>query len=467
MARWHSCNVLHVGADKRRIWQFDPRNGQFALGREQTSANGDALPYALVTKTWRSLWQPKLNIAWLPPENVFLRVIQLPKSSLDETCAMVELQLEKLSPIPVNQVVWSLHVWPQAGGLPAPSEATMGELQTVIVMLAEREAVEQFLGQLEGQGYLADRLEIPVVDQLQASVVDGDGAWIYPAISGEKNAAVVAWWADGRLRNLNLISVPETGDPAASLAAQLSQLTMAGELEGWLKGTPAWHLVAEPKVAVEWEAMLRPALEAPIEVHAPLLPAQLAGLTAKRAANSAVKANLLPKEYSTRYTQQFHDRLWMRGLGAVLSVYVVGVVIYLLALAVFGWRTESVVTKTKELGPAYTNAMQLEARLEVLKDRQALKFAALDSWKATAETLPGELQLEGFTFSDGRKLQLNGTGPAGSEKAILDFADELRKVRGADGQLLFGKTEIPNWATGPGGGLSWRFNWELKRAEAP
>jgi hypothetical protein len=40
-------------------------------------------------------------------------------------------------------------------------------------------------------------------------------------------------------------------------------------------------------------------------------------------------------------------------------------------------------------------------------------------------------------------------------------------VRGADGQLLFGKTEIPNWATGPGGGLSWRFIWELKRAEAP
>jgi hypothetical protein len=89
MARWHSCNVLHAGADKRRVWQFETRNGQFVLGREQATANGEALPYAQVTKTWRSLWQPKLNIAWLPPENVFLRVIQLPKSNLDETCAMV------------------------------------------------------------------------------------------------------------------------------------------------------------------------------------------------------------------------------------------------------------------------------------------------------------------------------------------------------------------------------------------
>lgn len=458
MARWHSCNVLHVGADKRRVWQFDARNGQFALGREQAAADGEALPYALVTKTWRSLWQPKLNVAWLPPENVFLRVIQVPKSSLDETCSMVELQLEKLSPIPVTQVVWSLHVLPQVEG----------ELQTVIVVLAERDAVEHFLGQLEGQGYLPDCLEIPVLDQLQATQASEDGAWVFPTSSGLKSSALVAWWRNGALQSLSVISLPDLGDRAAALQAQLAQITWAGELEGWISGTPRWHLVADEATAGEWENLLRQAVETPVQVVASLPPAQLAALTATRAARSEVKVNLLPKEFSTRYTQQFHDRLWMRGLGAVVSVYVVGVVIYLAALGVFGWRTSSVETKAKNLGPAYTNAMQLTARLEVLKDRQALKYAALDSWKAVAETLPGELQLEGFNFSDGRKLMLNGTAPAGSEKAILDFTDELRKVRTAvDGQLLFdpAKTEPPNYTTSPGGGLAWRFNWELKRTE--
>lgn len=212
---------------------------------------------------------------------------------------------------------------------------------------------------------------------------------------------------------------------------------------------------------------MRLAVDAPVRLVPALPPAQLAALTAKRAAAAEVKVNLLPKEFSTRYTQQFHDRLWMRGLGSVVAVYFVGVVIYMIALAVFDWRTQSLETKALNMGPAYTNVTQLEARLEVLRDRQALKFAALDSWKAVAETLPGELQLEGLNFSDGRKLMLNGTAPAGSEKAILDFADELRKVRSADGQALFDpkKTEVPNYSISPGGGLGWRFNWELLRVE--
>lgn len=231
MARWHSCNVLHVGPDARRVWQFDARNGEFALSREETAAADEALPYALVTKTWRSLWQAKLNVAWLPPESVFLRVAHLPQSSLAETVSMVELQLEKLSPIPITQVVWSVHVLPPAPSSEEPSEGTAPKLQTVIVLLAERKAVEEFLGQLEGQGYLADRLEIPVVDQLAATEATEEGAWIFPEAVGGHNNALVAWWYGGVLKNLNLLSLPATGDRAAAVREQLAQVAWAGELE--------------------------------------------------------------------------------------------------------------------------------------------------------------------------------------------------------------------------------------------
>ena len=200
MARFHTCNVLHVGPDRRRLWQFDARNGGFAAQRDQAVEAGEALPYALVTKTWRSLWQPKLNVAWLPADSVFFRVAHLPQSSLEETRAMGELQLEKLSPIPVTQAVWSLLVLP-APASPKPAEpGSPAELQTVIVVLAERKSVEEFLGQLEGRGYLADRLEMPMLDQLQAIPLGEDGAWIYLAAAGGINSALVAWWGDGGCR---------------------------------------------------------------------------------------------------------------------------------------------------------------------------------------------------------------------------------------------------------------------------
>src|SRR5882757_9205345 len=171
MARWHCCNILQTAPAANRLWQFDAKSG--ALNREASAAPGTNLPSGLTEKSWTSLWQKKLNIAWLPPENIFLRVIELPKSSFGETLAMVELQLEKLSPVPVAQIVWTLQILPQA-----PAE----NLQTTIVVIVERNLVEEFLGKLETQGYLADRLEAPMLDRLAATTATGDGAWIYPAL---------------------------------------------------------------------------------------------------------------------------------------------------------------------------------------------------------------------------------------------------------------------------------------------
>src|SRR6516225_12263532 len=222
MARWHSCNILHTAPDANRLWQFDAKSG--ALSREAGGANGQPLPAGLTEKSWTSLWQPKLNVAWLPPENVFLRVIELPKSNFAETLAMVELQLEKLSPLPVTQVVWMIHVLPE--------QTT--DLQTVIVVIAARHAVEEFLGKLEGQGYLADRLEVPLLDELEVTPATGDGAWVYPAAFSGQNVALVAWWFGGTLRNLSFVVLSPTGDRAKNLKDQLAQLTWAGELEGWL-----------------------------------------------------------------------------------------------------------------------------------------------------------------------------------------------------------------------------------------
>ena len=199
----NTCNVLQIGAQGRQIWQFDARGRGFVLNREQASLAGEPLPAKIVAKDWRSLFQRKLNVAWLPPERVFLRVAQFPASDFDETLAMVELQLEKLSPMPVTQIVWTINVLPHAEG----------NLQTVIVMMVSRNEVEEFLGQLEGQGYLADRLELPMLDQLQATTIARNGAWIYPEAPGGRNAALVAWWYGGVLQNLDLITLPPANRP--------------------------------------------------------------------------------------------------------------------------------------------------------------------------------------------------------------------------------------------------------------
>jgi hypothetical protein len=463
MARLHTCTVLQTTPERRQLWQFSAP-GNFALVREQSAPGGDPLPVGLAQKSWSEIWQPKLNVAWLPADKVFLRVIHLPASSPAETRAMVELQLEKLSPFPVAQVVWSLCPLP-----PRPKDATT-QLQTIVVIFVERKVVEEFLGRLEGQGYLADRLELGVLDQLTAADASENGAWVYPGAWGQRQTALVAWWFDGTLQNLSAITLPVTGDAANALYEQLTQMTWGAELEGWLTKTPTWTLVGDDATVAEWEPPLRKALDAPIHLVQPLKPVELAALTARRVARSDGATNLVPGEISTRYRNQFWDSLWLRGGLAVGGLYLLGITIYFAALFVQDFRVTRVETQVASLGASYTNAIQLRERYQVLKTRQELKFAALDCWKVTAELMPENVQLETFGFTDGRKLSLSGTAPADKVNDVLEFYGAMRKAT-LKGQPMFDATGAKkgqelSQRLGPGGTVvNWNFGLELKRTE--
>ncbi len=450
------CNVLQSSPEARQLWHFDARGGGFVLGRQQTSRAGEPLPTGLIGKSWGTLFQRKLNVAWLPPEHVFLRVTQIPLSNFTETLSMVELQLEKLSPMPVAQVVWSLDVLPNA----------KGNMQTVVVMIAARNAVEEFLGRLEGQGYLADRLELPLLDQLQAIPATEDGAWIYPQAAGGQNTALVAWWYGGVLQNLDFLNLPPANRPE-SLKEQLMQMSWAGELEGWLTAPPGWHMVAEAADAVEWEPALRAGLEQPVELITPLPASELASRTARRAAQADPRANLLPLEFSTRYQQQFVDRLWMRGLLAIGGVYLLGVAIYGIALGVLSYRTGAVEEQVNSYSMSYSNAVQLKARYQILKDRQELKFAALECWNYVAKLMPTELTLDSLNFAEGKKLTLVGTVPGDQTTLVNDFETAMRKSKDTNGLPFFDPLTGDHFTMHgiPGGGATWNFSLELKRAE--
>jgi hypothetical protein len=462
MARWNTCNILQIAPDAKRLWQFDAKGGGFVLGREQRVPHAEQLPPKFVAKNWASLWQPKLNVAWLPAESVFLRVVELPASNLDETFSMVELQLEKLSPIPVTQIVWTMHVFGTHQSA-AKADGTVESLQTVIVVIVSRALVEDFLGKLERDGFLADRLEVPMLDQLEAISPTEDGTWLFPITMGGQNAALVAWWFGGALRNLSFVTLPAAGDRATELKNQLGLLVMAGEVEGWLTAQPKWHLVADPVNATEWENLLRTGLNESVQIVAPPSPAELAGRSAKRAAAAVSKVNLLPAEFSGRYREQFFDRLWLHGLGYAGAVYAVGLVIYFCALGWLGYQTHQVEGKVAEISNNYTNAIQLKARLGVLQERSQLKYAALDCWQLVAQELPPGVSLLRSGFADGRKLALNGQVDAADTQKMTDFYDALRKAKLKD-QPMFNVSDPLSYRQ-QGDKVAWNFALELLHTE--
>ncbi len=417
MANWQYANVLQLNADRRQVWQFSANNGHFVLENELASTPTERVPSDIGGKGWRGMLRKKLNIAWLPVEKVFLRAIQVPVADFNETLSMVELQLEKISPLPLAQVVWTIEALPIQPG---------SNLQTVVVVIVPRGLVEDYLGQLEQQGYLADRIELPILDQLLATQVTEDGIWIYPTAQ-LSDPVLVAWWYGGVLQNATLLSGIGSPDQAHRFQEQLSQIAWSGELEGWLTAPPKWHLVADAGVAASWEPLLTEWAGEPVSVLPPIPAQQLAALSAGRAARSR-GGSLLPAEYTTRYHQQNVDRLWMRGLAGLVVLYLVGLVIYGSAVLVLNFQLGKVQNRLSSISGSYTNVVQTKDKVRLLEEQAALKYAALDCWKAASDLLPEGLTLTSFTFSKGQSMQLFGTVPQDQQRKLTDYNEALQSV---------------------------------------
>ena len=85
-------------------------------------------------------------------------------------------------------------------------------------------------------------------------------------------------------------------------------------------------------------------------------------------------------------------------------------------------------TEVASVRPGYTNTIQMRQRVLILEEQSALKFAALDSWKTTAELLPPEMQIVSMTLSRGKKMALFGTVPQTDSSKISDFNEALSKA---------------------------------------
>jgi hypothetical protein len=454
MARWQIVNILQTSAGGRRLWQLSPAADRFAVQSEKTLLLNEAIPQGLAAKDWQSLFRHKLNIAWLPADKVFLRSIQVPAGDSAEIGQMIELQLEKLSPLPVSQMVWSFYLLPRPLDKPE-------SLQTVIVIIAARAGVEEFLGQLETEGYLADRLETPGLEQLLAANIQEEGVWVFP---GDEHEPVLAvWWYGGTAQNLTLVLLTPGPERGAQLKTQLEQIAWSGELDGWLTGPPTVHLVADAAQTRFWEPVFRDAGHE-LKLHPATPGPQLAALTARRCVDDAAKTSLLPQEFAKRYHQQFIDGLWMRGLFALLSAYIVGVLIYFGALYVLKLKYTRVKQDLASISGSYTNALKDAEQIRILVDRQELKYKALDCWKAVAEHLPDSITLVNMYFRRG-KLELHGTAVSEEADSINKFNEDLRHVHNPSkpDEPLFSDISPPTQRTA-GTSTEWAFTCDLKEA---
>lgn len=448
---YQGCNVLALSAGERRLFQFGVSKNAPVSAGDISVSDGKPLPQTAVGRDWRLLLKPRLDVAWLPTDSVFIRAVQLPACAPEELAGMVEFQIEKLSPMPPAQVVWTVESVPH----PEPGQ------QTAIVTIVARSAVDTFLATLEQGGYTADRLENPLLRQLLAESVTGDALVLLADSSGPIRVVLSGWWAGGILRDVSLIRLPAEG-PAATLIAQLNNTAWAAELEGWLTSIPPVRLIANTADTELLLGALRDWSGTDVSVAAPKSLPDVAVLTAAHALKPSA-ASLVPEDVRIRQRRQYVDTLWLKGLTGLGMTYLAFVFVYLAVLTIQKSRLDTLRDETRGMALQYTNTLQVKARVRVLQEQVALRFAALDCWNAVVEKLPETLTLAQFDFKGGRTLVLDGTAAEQDRADVTKFNAELRAAQ-VDGRPLF--TEIKPATTTPRGSVvSWRFEADIRREE--
>ena len=476
----HACNVLSVDGGVRRLHHFSVgKTGVAAPGGYLETPPGKPLPTNLVARDWRLLVRSRLDIAWMPVDAVFLRVVQLPACAPEELAGMIEFQLEKLSPMPPAQVVWTVESVPHRDA----------SQQTALVTIVARSAVEAFVDSLEQGGYQADRIELPGLRRLLAHLPgSGEALRVVLEGSGDRQMAILGWWSGGVLREVSRIRLPAEGAPA-HLTAHLHGTAWAGEMDGWLSGLPPVTVVvpgsvpaspspsapapalptrktgevAVPELATtELLEALRGWSTGPVEVETSESEPELARRTAEQALRPAA-ASLIPDEVRLRQRRLYVDSLWVKGLTALAMTYLAGVFVYLAVLTFQRSSVDTLRDETRAMALQYTNTLQLKARVKVLQEQFALRFAALDCWNAVVEKLPEALTLVQIDFKNGRTLVINGNASDADRGEVTRFNDLLRAAT-LDGKPLFSEVK-PATMSPRGTLLSWTFEAELRREE--
>ena len=413
---WNICNVLSAASGSRVLWKFSPDSRSTRLSGERRLQGSEKLPADWVNKGLQTLFgQSKINVAWLRADQVFLRTIKIPAADLLELQSMVELQLEKLSPLAVGQLAWTFE----------PFGEPVDGLQTVIVIVIERQQIDNLLTTLQGTGFLTDKLEIPLLRQVAATPFQADGTWVYLGVDGNPGRCLTVWHYQGSLQAVQLMYLGDGDARPQRLFEQLGQSLWAGEVEGWLTKPPSWHLVGSDSSIAFWQPQFASWAGVPPETHPALQEQELAALTARHAGEMPAEMTMVPPEFTARYRQDLIDRTWMGALFAIAVIYMVAAGCYIGFLEVCRYSLTSAEKSVAAREDGEREYQRYLAKEDSFQRQANLQKAGIRAFRAAAEKLPADLTLTKLNLQNGKFLTVFGTGPADQQRAVTEYADAM------------------------------------------
>lgn len=356
----------------------------------------------------------------LPASSMLLRVTELPSEDAAELASMVELQVDKFSPFPIDQTQFSFEVLLQHEGR-----------SRVLIAAMKKEPVKALGSALRQGGVILHRLDCRAVvwwaTMKERGLISAHGRHTLLLLEAHDIAMIVTHHGEPVVfRSLGTRDQFETQEDCEELLDEVRFSLTALEAE--------WGTAEEVRLDVwshdEPPEVFCTALEA---AHATAphyhrfdeLPAFHEALARRSADREGVLLNLAPSEWLA--DEQYRGTL--RRLG-MLSVVFAG--LWLAVMAVLMGYLHLRTGRLDELESGHAGlqeeaglARQLRAKVKSLEQYSDRTYSVLEVLREVSVRLPQGVDLTAMNYKKGEETDLKGT--AGDASPIHDFIAEMEQ----------------------------------------
>jgi hypothetical protein len=355
----------------------------------------------------------------LPARQVLLRVVDLPTPDPDEIEGMIELQVDKFSPFPVEHLIVSYEQ------LEASEHSTR-----VLIAAVQRRDVENLGDAFQDLGAALWHIDVDVLGwwHLLAEAPASADSGFQVTLLTQPDDTLLVVSQNGTPMLFRSLGDPHDTDRTGfidAVAEEINYTLTSMEAEWGVATVPqvtVWH--AEPDASDLVEGLGK-VLGIPTQgVPLSQLPPLSQGLAQRAAERGPGMVNLAPPEWAA----DRDSRKWKRNLILASSIlFAIWLVVVGSFLGVLGARKAGLAKVRAQAealaGPAEEVRIIQEkiAFLEQYKDRTR---SALEVLRGATLALPSEVELSAFIYKKNGKLTLRGE--AAQQPPIIDFFQALQ-----------------------------------------
>jgi hypothetical protein len=369
----------------------------------------------------------------LPSDQLLLRVATLPAGNVDELAGMVQLQVDKWSPFPVDQMSVAYDVL-----------ATKDNGFLVLMAAAREETASASYREMEGAGVRPARMDARIMGRWRtlkdAGAIMEQGRQVIVLLGDGKPEMIVA--QDGLPLGLRVLDVPDQAPPeelAEELLRESAHTLLSIELEhGVAPVAGVWVGAPGGPPAALGTAFQQEHPGAAVVLHdLSLLPPAVAGVALRLADQAEGGIDLVPAEFRRMGTARAFRRRLVAAVVAVVCFWAVavaglfGMMAYeQMALSGLKAERDRWIVPAKEVGAT-------KRRVGVIRLYMDQRYSALECMREIGECKPDGVFLNAMNYKKAEAIRMNGE--ADSAESVYALKSSLAAsplFKNADATLL-------------------------------